>query len=120
MVNLDNIFFRVFHAALLATILVFSGCAASTQYGAATVTTNPAGAEVINLKDDSSLGTTPVRVSFSGSSGTAELITIQLRKKGYADRITSFWINRRHDSASLAKENAIDLHVDLEKEASDQ
>ncbi len=119
MANLTNTYSRVFHAALLATILFFSGCAASTQYGAVKITTSPAGAEVINLKDDSSLGTTPVEVSFSGSSGTAEFITIQLRKKGHADRITSFWINRRHESASLAKDNAIDLHVDLDKEASD-
>lgn len=108
-------FFRFFCIAGQLLLLTMSGCASSLQYGAAKITSTPAGAEVVNLKDDSSLGITPVRVSFNGEAGTAEFVTVQVRKKGYSDRITSFWINRRHDSVSAAEDNAIDLHVELEK-----
>ncbi|MBT8359861.1 MAG: hypothetical protein KJO32_02815, partial [Deltaproteobacteria bacterium] len=59
---------------------------------------------------------TPVKVSFSGKADTAEYVTIQLRKPGYLDRITSFWINRRHASPLEAEDNAIDIKVQLEKE----
>ena len=111
----DNRIAKFFIIAGLVLLLSMSGCASSLQYGTAKITSTPAGAEVINLKDDSSLGITPVRVSFNGEAGTAEFITVQIRKRGYADRITSFWINRRHDSVSAAEDNAIDLHVELEK-----
>ena len=105
---------------LLASLLFISGCATSPQqYGAAKISSSPDGAEVVNLKDDSSLGVTPVQVSFVGAGGTAELVTVQLRKTGYVDRITSFWINRRHNAPEAALENAIDIHVDLKKNTTD-
>ncbi|PID44418.1 MAG: hypothetical protein CR981_01370 [Proteobacteria bacterium] len=91
-----------------------SGCS-STKYGAAKIVSIPKGAEVVNLKDNSHLGATPIKVSFSGESDTAEFVTIQLRKPGYSDKITSFWINRRHDTEQTAEDNAIDITVELEK-----
>ena len=100
--------------ALMGLTLI-SGCSA-TKYGAATIGSTPEGAEVVNLKDNTNLGATPVKVSFSGEADTAEFVTIQLRKPGYIDRITSFWINRRHDSMQSAEDNAIDINVELEKE----
>lgn len=101
-------------------LLIISGCATSKQqYGGVKISSAPDGAEVVNLKDDTSLGVTPVEVSFSGDEGTAELVTVQLRKKGYYDRITSFWINRRHNTPDVALENAIDIHVDLDKNTTD-
>ena len=95
---------------------MLSGCGMQTRYGTAKITSSPEGAEVINLKDDSHLGATPVKVSFSGKADTAEFVTIQLRKEGYIDRITSFWINRRHNSPDEAEDNAIDIKVELEKQ----
>ncbi len=96
--------------------VMMAGCASSPKYGAAKINSTPAGAEVINLKDDSNLGVTPVKVTFRGEADTAELVTIQLRKSGYLDRITSFWINRRHDTPKAAGDNAIDIQVGLEKQ----
>lgn len=99
----------------IVLLAMMSGCA-TQKYGTAKITSSPEGAEVINLKDDSHLGSTPVKVSFSGEADTAEFVTIQLRKEGYIDRITSFWINRRHKSPDEAEDNAIDIKVELEKE----
>ena len=97
-------------------LALLSGCAPQTKYGAAKISSTPEGAEVVNLKDDSHLGATPVKVSFSGKANTAEFVTIQLRKEGYIDRIASFWINRRHKTAYEAEDNAIDINVELEKQ----
>lgn len=100
---------------ILSSMLLMSGCASSTKYGAAKINSEPTGAEVVNLRDNSHLGTTPVNVSFTGEADSSEYITIQLRKNGYLDKITSFWINKRHDSALEADDNAIDISVSLEK-----
>lgn len=103
----------------LGLIFMVSGCASSPlKYGSAKISSRPEGAEVVNLKDDSHLGVTPVKVSFGGEADTAEFITVQLRKVGYIDRITSFWINRRHATQPEADDNAIDISVELEKETS--
>ena len=98
-------------------MLFLSGCAGSTQFGAAKISSNPEGAEVVNLRDNSHLGTTPMKVSFAGDADSSELVTIQLRKIGYIDKITSFWINKRHKTAIEADDNAIDISVTLEKQA---
>ncbi len=103
--------------ALTGTVLVFSGCAGSTKFGAAKISSEPQGAEVVNLRDNSHLGTTPVKVSFAGDAGSSEYVTVQLRKAGYIDKITTFWINKRHETAMEADENAIDISVSLEKTA---
>lgn len=98
-------------------MLFLSGCAGSTQFGAAKISSNPEGVEVVNLRDNSHLGTTPMKVSFAGDADSSELVTIQLRKIGYIDKITSFWINNRHKTAIEADGNAIDISVTLEKKA---
>ena len=98
-------------------MLFLSGCAGSTKFGAAKISSNPEGAEVVNLRDNSHLGTTPVSVSFAGAADSSEFVTIQLRKSGYIDKITTFWINKRHKTAIAADDNAIDISVALEKRA---
>ncbi|MFW2365987.1 MAG: hypothetical protein ACN4GW_06195 [Desulforhopalus sp.] len=100
---------------LLGCLLLTSGCGSKIKYGAANIVSTPAGAEVVNLKDSSNLGITPVHVSFRGEADTSEFITIQVRKVGYRDRITAFWINKRHDSEEKAEEDAVDIQVELEK-----
>lgn len=100
---------------LLFTALVLTGCGAMNKYGIAKINSTPAGAEIINLKDSSNLGITPAQVFFTGKADTSEAVTIQLRKLGYKDRITTFWINRRHGTVLEAEEDAIDIHVELEK-----
>lgn len=104
--------------AVVGIALMITGCAGNAvKYGAAKISTSPEGAEVVNLKDDSNLGMTPVNVSFPGQADTSEYITVQLRKPGYLDRITSFWINKRHKTQQAADDNAIDILIELEKKA---
>jgi len=105
---------RVFLFSLLF-IMSLTGCGMSSKYGVAKINSTPSGAEVINLKDNSHLGKTPAQVLFTGEADTSEFVTIQLRKLGYRDRITTFWINRRHSTVLEAEEGAIDIHVELEK-----
>ena len=102
-------------AVSITMLAMVTGCGIQNKYGTANINSTPDGAEVINLKDDSHLGSTPIKVSFSGEADTSEFVTIQLRKPGYLDRITSFWINRRHKTAQDAEDNAIDINVELEK-----
>jgi len=115
MIITRNVTMKLAGLTLFCLLFSLSGCALGTKYGAAKIISVPEGAEVVNLKDDSHLGSTPVKVMFSGEADTAELITVQFRKPGYIDRITSFWINRRHASQVEAEENAVDIKVELEK-----
>ncbi len=111
--------FVVTYCGVLAVsaVLLLSGCASPNKYGVAKIGSIPEGAEVVNLKDQSHLGMTPVKVSFPGQPDTAEFVTIQLRKPGYIDRITSFWINRKHKTPADAEANAVDIQVELEKKS---
>ncbi len=115
MAILSDGWMKLVYSAALFLLLILSGCTSSMQYGAVKINSTPSGAEVVNLKDDTSLGRTPAIVSFSGKAGTAEYVTVQLRKQGYLDRIISFWVNRRHDNPVIADDNAIDIHVELKK-----
>jgi len=99
-------------------ILLLTGCSSPAKYGSAKISSSPDGAEVVNLKDDTHLGVTPVQVVFVGEADTAEFVTVQLRKPGYIERIASFWINRRHSTQLEAEDNAIDISIDLEKKSS--
>ena len=101
---------------VVGVFILSTGCSTATKkYGSVKINSSPEGAEVINLEDDSNFGLTPVNVSFGGKADTAKYVTIQLRKPGYKDRITSFWVNRRHKTQAEADDNAIDISVELEK-----
>jgi hypothetical protein len=110
---------RIFHTVILFSFclsaLLLGGCSRGS-YGAANIASEPPGAEIVNLRDNSQLGTTPARVVWKGEAGTTEKVTLQLRKNGFIDKITSIWINHRHSSEAEARANAIDIKVDLEKE----
>ena len=96
-------------------LLVLTGCS-RTMYGAANITSEPQGAAIVNLRDNSQIGTTPARVVWKGKAGTAEQVTLQLRKSGYIDKISTIWINHRHRSEAEAKANAVDIRVELEQQ----
>ncbi len=103
----------LFAAVACMAVFATAGCA-KVQYGAATIDSNPPGAEIVNLKDNTNLGKTPATVVWRGDS--MEQVTVQFRKKGYNSAISSFWINKRHPSSEEAKINAIGVYGELEKE----
>ncbi len=99
----------------LAAASLCVGCS-HPHYGVAKIDSSPQGAEIINLKDDSHLGSTPARVLFTDAKKTSKKITVQFIKPGYKSKITSFNINHRHESQDAANIEAIDVKVELEKE----
>lgn len=97
----------------LVAVLGLSGCAKKTMYGAVKFESNPPGAEVVNLKDDASLGVSPVVVTWETDDGSPQYVTVQLRKSGYLEHITSFWVNTRHESREEAQNEAQPIFVEL-------
>lgn len=96
-------------------LILTTGCA-SQKFGAANIMSDPVGAEIINLKDDTNLGRTPAKVVWRGEASSSEMVTLQLRKKGYKAAIATVWINKRHNSEEEAKEFATDVFTELQKE----
>lgn len=107
---------RIAVLAIACVALMTAGCAGGVKYGAANISSDPAGAEIVNLKDDTNLGKTPAQVVWKGEGGSSEHVTIQLRKNGYQSAITSLWVNKRHGSEDEARMNAVDVHTELTKE----
>ncbi len=103
-----------------AWLLVFSfftllsGCA-TKQYGSVEFTSTPSGAEVINLHDDTVLGTTPVRVLFKGDAGSSDKVVVQFNKVGYFEKIFTIWVNNRHDDRQSAENDATQIHAEMIK-----
>lgn len=112
----NHFFLRITCLVLCCVALFTTGCAGGMKYGAANITSEPNGAEIINLKDETNLGQTPAKVVWRDKEGLSEQVTIQLRKNGYSSAITSFWINRRYTSEDEARNNAIDVHTELTQE----
>lgn len=99
-------------ALLCLAALSSFGCSGA-QYGAARIASTPAGAEIVNLRDNTNLGMTPATVVWKGDA--PEQVTVQFHKNGYHSTITSFWVNKRHSSEEQARMNAIDVHSELVK-----
>ena len=85
------------------------------ELGAAQLVSAPLGAEVINLEDDTNLGTTPVRVWWQARSGDPRYISVRFQKEGFQDKVTAFWVNMRHGSKDSAMSNAVQVKVELDK-----
>ncbi len=102
-------------SGLLLVLTGLTGCAGQKTYGAVKFTSNPSGAEVVNLKDDTTLGATPVLVVWEGEDGAPEYVTVEMRKAGFREEITSFWVNKRHPSREAAEAHPQPISVDLIK-----
>jgi len=92
-------FFRI--ALIVAFASISTAC--STYYGAANINSVPEGSEVINDKDGSLLGVTPLTVWWKDSSSRKKQMILQIRKDGFYTKTAVFWLSMRHKS----KENAL-------------
>ncbi len=102
---------------MLVFVLLFAlgGCG-QTMYGVAKIDSIPPGAEVINLKDDTHLGMTPLLITWESDDGkAAKHATIELRKTGYVEKITSFWVQMRHKTKSDAAKEPQPVSIELSK-----
>ena len=105
-------------ALALALAGLSAGCAPSARYcGAALLHSSPEGAEVLDLNDDSaSLGLTPLVVFWESQNGEPKYVSVQLKKAGFRDAVSSFWLNTSHESRDAAQEEAQAVTVELEPE----
>ena len=101
----------------LCVLFAFTSLAACgrTMYGVVKIESIPPGAEVINLKDDTHLGMTPLLVTWEDEDDTAKHATVELRKVGYVEEITSFWVNMRHATKEEATLEPQPVTVELKK-----
>ncbi len=99
----------------LGGLALVAGCAGPKTYGAVKFVSRPPGAEVVNLKDDTHLGMTPVLVTWEGEDGRPEYVTVEMHKAGYREEITSFWVNTRHRSRAEAEAEPQPVTVELRK-----
>ncbi len=101
-------FFAFCYVCLLASC-------GQTMYGVVRIESVPQGAEVINLRDDTHLGRTPLFVTWEDENDTAKHATVELRKEGYVEEITSFWVHMRHKSKEAAILEPQPVTVELQK-----
>ena len=106
-------FFSLYCLALLL-LIVLSACG-RTSYGVAKIESIPTGAEVIDLKDDTHLGRTPLFVTWEGDEGSIRHATIELRKEGYVEKITAFWVKMRYETADAATQEPQPVTIELKK-----
>jgi len=95
-------------AAMAGALTLLAGCcveAPMETYGAARIVSDPAGAGIVNLKDNTTLGNTPLDHVWETADGKAEYIQLVLTRAGHEDTVTSFWINPRHATREEAAEN---------------
>ena len=85
---------------IVSALLMSSAC--STYYGAANITSVPEGSEVINDKDGSLLGVTPLTVWWKDSSNRRQQMVLQIRKDGFYTKTAIFWLSMRHKSKEAA------------------
>ena len=100
-------------AIILFISMILSACA--SHYGAARITSIPAGAEVVSGKDGSSLGVTPTTVIWKEGNDNRQHLILRFQKDGYLEKVSSFWLHMRHSSASDAKQDPDHVEVVLQK-----
>jgi len=90
-----------------------SSCAA--HYGAATIKSNPPGAEVVSTDDGTILGVTPMTYWWKEPSGNTQYKVLRIKKEGYYEKSAPFKLSMRHNSEEEAKENATIVEVNLQQ-----
>jgi len=94
--------------------LALAGC---VHHGAVHLTSEPTGAEVVSLDDNTVLGVTPVKVWFREPSSKRKYVSVRFQKPGYDDRVTAFWVHMRHRSREAAMADAAPVRVELQSAA---
>lgn len=110
-VHLQNLLLKV---CALVALGFLTGCS-QTMYGVVKVESIPPGAEVINLKDDTHLGMTPLLVTWESDDEGTRHATVELRKLGYVEEITSFWVKLRHETKDAAIAEPQSIIIELKK-----
>lgn len=97
----------------LAVLLLSVGCV--SYHGAARIESQPSGAQVVDLEEDTVLGITPIDVWWRDAEEQRKFINIRVQRRGYRDKTTSFWLNLRHRSKRSALADPALISIKLEK-----
>lgn len=102
-------------AALLVGVTL-AGCGGSTaHYGSASIVSEPANVNVVNLEDGSAIGTTPLQYTWETEDVSEKYIQLKLNAEGYADQMTEFFLNSRYGSKEDAEKNPKIISVRMKK-----
>ena len=94
-------------------MFILSACAA--HHGAAKITSNPTGAEVINVETGEILGLTPLLVEWKERRGTRQQILVKLNKEGYYQKTEGFWLDMNSNSAKKAAQSPNLVEIPMRK-----
>ncbi len=100
---------------LLGLALGLGGC--TTNYGAVSIRSEPAGVQVYDMEDGYYIGVTPVRHVWKSKDATRKFMNIRMHKEGYEDFLSTFWLNLNSGTAEEAAANAQSLDVELKQSA---
>lgn len=111
---LNTIFKKGIYLSMCIFLLSnLSACA--SHYGAATIISEPPGADVINTENGSTIGKTPLTAHWKDSSSNRQYVALRIKKQGYESNLSHFWLSMRHVSKSSATEEPQMINVKLVK-----
>ena len=102
---------KTFIAGILCALL--SAC--GSHHGAARIVSIPSGAQVVNIDDGTILGTTPLVLNYKNSNTDRLHLPVKVVKKGYYDKVGSFWLSMRHRSQKAAENEPKVVEIQLVK-----
>lgn len=89
---------------LFVVTSLLSACA--SHYGAARIVSDPPGAKVYNLRDDTVLGVTPLLIHFKERTSERQTVSLRFEKDGYYNKTAGFWLGLEHPNKQSALEAA--------------
>lgn len=104
-----------FVAVAVGLVFFSAGCAVKKNppFGAAEIVSTPPGADVVNMLDNSMLGTTPFKYVKETEDGEAHYITVKVAKPGYEEKTVSFFLSPKYEDEETAMENPQSVEVNL-------
>lgn len=100
---------------LIVIFFCVSLSACASHYGAATIVSSPAGAQIISDEDGSLLGVTPATVWWKEDNQQRKYRVVRLRKEGYREKVASFWLSMSHSSLKKAQKSPTSVQEVLVK-----
>ncbi|MDW7773025.1 MAG: hypothetical protein SCH71_09065 [Desulfobulbaceae bacterium] len=100
----------------LAGLIILAACAVqkNTSFGAAEIVSHPPGADVMDVINNNTLGTTPFTYIRKTDYGNAENIVIKTRKPGYEEETTSFFLDPGYEDEKTAMKNPQQVEIFLQ------
>lgn len=101
--------------AFAGLVFFLAGCAVEKNppFGAVEFISNPPGADVISLDDNSTLGTTPFKYVRETEIGEEVYINAKVSKPGYGDKVISFFLAPQYEDEEAAMDNPQLVEINL-------